>query len=167
MLTWVTAVGRCLRSETFKTLHPLESIIKISFLIPSKNRLDLLKHAVSSALAQPHREIEIIISDNASDENYKQYVASVGDPRIVYYRQPAPVPVTQNWRTALSLATGDYVLMLGDDDALTPQFSEIVLPHLSPEGPELAYLAAYHYCYPGVMPGVPAGYLAGVECEFL
>jgi SAM-dependent methyltransferase/glycosyltransferase involved in cell wall biosynthesis len=118
-------------------------------------------------LAQPHRDIEIILSDNASDENYKAYVASLSDTRIVYYRHAAPVPVTENWQKALWLATGDYVLMLGDDDALTPQFSEIVLPHLSPKSPDVAYLAAYHYCYPGVMPGAPAGYMAAVKCEFL
>ena len=117
-------------------------------------------------LAQPHEEIEIVVSDNASDENYEDYVRGLADPRIIYHRQPLPVPVTDNWRQALSLATGDYVLMLGDDDALTPQFSEIVLPHLD-AAPDLAYLAAYHYCYPGVMPGAPAGYFASVRCEFL
>lgn len=57
--------------------------------------------------------------------------------------------------------------MLGDDDALAPQFSELVLPHLVAERPDLAYLAAYHYCYPGVMPGIADGYLAAVKCEFL
>jgi len=127
----------------------------------------LLRHAVSSVLAQSHKDFEIIISDNASEDDYQGYIQTLSDSRVVYYRYASSVPVTANWRKALSLATGDYVLMLGDDDALAPQFSEIVLPHLSPNGPDVAYLAAYHYCYPGVIPGSPHGYFAAVKCEFL
>jgi SAM-dependent methyltransferase len=108
-----------------------------------------------------------VISDNASDDDYGSYVEALADPRIVYRRQPRPVPVSENWKQALSLATGDYVLMLGDDDALAPRFSDIVLPHLESDRPDLAYLAAYHYCYPGVVPDAPAGYFAAVISEFL
>jgi hypothetical protein len=108
-----------------------------------------------------------VISDNASDEDYGSYVDALADPRVVYYRQPRPVPVSENWQQALSLATGDYVLMLGDDDALAPRFSDIVIPHLESDRPDLAYLAAYHYCYPGVVPDAPAGYFAAVISEFL
>lgn len=108
-----------------------------------------------------------MISDNASDDDYGSYVDALADPRIVYYRQRRPVPVSDNWKQALSLATGDYVLMLGDDDALAPRFSDIVIPHLESDRPDLAYLAAYHYCYPGVVPDAPAGYFAAVISEFL
>ncbi len=122
---------------------------------------------MASILAQPHPDIEIVISDNASDDDYQGYVDSLADARVVYYRQASPVPVTENWKHALSLATGDYVLMLGDDDALSPHFCDIVLPQLLEHGPEIAYLAAFHYCYPGVVPESPTGYFAAVNSEFL
>ena len=57
--------------------------------------------------------------------------------------------------------------MLGDDDALSPHFCDIVLPHLSADQPDIAYLAAFHYCYPGVVPESPNGYFAAVTSEFL
>jgi glycosyltransferase involved in cell wall biosynthesis len=136
--------------------------MKISFLIPSKNRLGLLKHAVTSILDQADTEIEIIIADNASSDDYKSYVNELDDERVVYYRQPKPVSVTENWRSALSLATGDYFLMLGDDDALAPSFLSTVRQYLPDSGPDLLYVAAYHYCYPNVLPGNSAGYLASV-----
>jgi len=41
-------------------------------------------------------------------------VDSIGDERIRYHRTPDFVPVTENWNTALSLSSGDYVVMLGD-----------------------------------------------------
>lgn len=86
----------------------------------------------------------------------------------MFFRQPNPVPVTDNWQKAMSLATGDYCLMLGDDDALAPDFFETVIPHLSEDGPELVYLGAYHYAYPNVLPWSPSGYLAVVRnSEFL
>ena len=91
----------------------------------------------------------------------------MGESRVTYFRQPASVPVTENWQKALALATGDYVLMLGDDDALAPQFTQVVQPQLQSTKPDVVYLAGYHYCYPGVMPGAPSGYLAAVKSEFL
>lgn len=117
--------------------------------------------------AQTYGDFEIVVADNASQEDYKAYLDSLGDRRIVYFRQPKAVPVTENWRKALALSSGDYVLMLGDDDALAPQFSDIVEPHIASDGPDVLYLGAYHYCYPGVIPDAPAGYFAAVKSEFL
>ena len=136
--------------------------MKISFLIPTKNRLDLLKSAVSSILAQSDLEFEIIVSDNASQEDYSSFIDSLHDPRIIYRRLPEPVSVTRNWRNALTLSSGDYILMLGDDDALAPRFGEIVKPFLA-TAPDIIYLAAYHYAYPGALDFKPAGYLAVVR----
>jgi len=140
--------------------------MKISFLIPSKNRLDLLKFSVASILSQNDKDFEIVISDNASSEDYKSYVDQISDDRIVYFRQQTPVSVTDNWRAAFARSTGDYVLMLGDDDALAPQFFETVRPFLTSDGPDILYLKAYHYCYPNVMITSPAGYVADVSSEF-
>jgi glycosyltransferase involved in cell wall biosynthesis/SAM-dependent methyltransferase len=141
--------------------------MKISFLIPSKNRLSLLKRCLETIRAQKDQDIEIIIADNASTDDYKSYIDQLSDVRIIYFRQPRPVPVTENWQTALSLATGDYILMLGDDDALVPDFFGTVGPLLSASSPEIVYLPAYHYCYPNVIPEAPQGYFGPIGCEFL
>jgi glycosyltransferase involved in cell wall biosynthesis len=143
--------------------------VKFSFLIPSKNRVELLGHAIDSILQQAHDDFEIIVSDNASDDDYAAAISAKNDARIIYRRVSNAVSVTENWNRALELATGDYVLMLGDDDALAPGFisrlQELVLSHRMPD---IVYLAAYHYCYPGVMPWAPDGYLADVRnSEFL
>jgi glycosyltransferase involved in cell wall biosynthesis len=140
---------------------------KISFLIPSKNRLELLRHAVYSILWQDDPDIEIVISDNCSEQDYAAFVESLGESRIVYHRQSVGVPVTENWQAALARSSGDWILMLGDDDALAPNFTHLVRQHLT-EAHDVVYLAAYHYCYPRVLQGQPAGYLASVRnSEFL
>lgn len=141
--------------------------VKISFLIPSKNRLSLLKSAISSILRQGDQQIEIVVSDNASHEDYAAYIRGLNDSRIVYDRLSEPVSVTENWQNALRLATGDYILMLGDDDAVVPGFFERINPLLDGK-PDVVYLAAFHYAYPGVLSFKPSGYLAVVRnAEFL
>lgn len=138
--------------------------MKFSFLIPSKNRLELLAHAVESILRQDYKNFEIIISDNASEQDYAGFIKKIGDDRIIYSRSSMPVSVTQNWNNALKLASGDYILMLGDDDALTPNFLPRVFDLLSEMGqPDILYFASYHYCYPDVIPSAPKGYLANVR----
>lgn len=141
--------------------------MKISFLIPSKNCLNLLKRSLQTIRAQNDHEMEIVVADNASVDDYKTFIEQFSDPRIIYLRQSNPIPVTDNWNAALSRATGDYILMLGDDDALAPDFFATVRPFLSADTPDIVYLSAYHYCYPNVMPGNPNGYFAAVGCEFL
>lgn len=138
--------------------------MKISFLIPSKNRLELLKLAVDSVRRQVGADFEIIIADNASSEDYRGFVAQLNDARIVYERAEQPLSVTENWNRALRLATGDYILMLGDDDALTSGYLARMLRLIQEyQQPDIVFTASYHYCYPKVIPGVPAGYLADVR----
>jgi glycosyltransferase involved in cell wall biosynthesis len=138
--------------------------VKFTFLIPSKNRLELLKFAVDSILRQEYRDFEIVVSDNASEQDYLGYINQIGDKRIVYERAATPISVTENWNRALSMASGDYVLMLGDDDALTPRFLPHVSEVVSARGrPDIVYLASYHYGYPKVIPDMPNGYLADVR----
>jgi len=139
--------------------------MKYSFLIPSRNRLELLKHAVDSIRRQGIQNCEIVIADNASEQDYGAYAKSLADSRIVYSRSAQALSVTDNWSRALALASGDYVMMLGDDDALAPWFHRQVreLVEEPADKPDIVYLAGFHYCYPQVMPGLPRGYLADVR----
>jgi glycosyltransferase involved in cell wall biosynthesis len=138
--------------------------MKFSFLIPSKNRLELLSQAVDSIVRQGYEDFEIVITDNASEQDYAGYIERIGDERIIYSRSPTSISVTQNWNNALNLASGDYILMLGDDDALTPGFIHQVLRLIEDiKFPDILFFAAYHYCYPGVILTSPKGYLADVR----
>src|ERR1700742_1348266 len=96
--------------------------MKFSVLLPTRNRLKYLKYAVSSVLRQDYDNWEIIISDNDSYENIAEYVASLNDARIKYFRTEKFVSVTDNWNNSMNLSTGDYVIMLGDDDILLKNY---------------------------------------------
>lgn len=134
-----------------------------SVLIPSRNRLSLLRCAVDSVLRQ-RADIEIVIADNASDENYASFLEDVGDVAYASRRSQIPLTVTENWNQALDAASGEYVIMLGDDDALAPgalaRAAELIRAF---DRPDALYWMAYHYAYPGVIPSSPQGYFATVN----
>jgi glycosyltransferase involved in cell wall biosynthesis len=134
--------------------------MKFSVLLPTRNRLDLLQYAVETVRRQDHDDWEIIVSDNCSDDDVGGYVASVGDPRIRCFRTERFVPVTENWNNALVRATGDWVVMLGDDDGLLRGYFTTLRREIErrPDA-ELVYTSALLYAYPNVMPDAPDGYL--------
>ena len=100
--------------------------VLISFLLPTRDRLPYLKLAIETVRRQDNEDWEIVVADNASEEDVVAYVNSLEDSRILVRRAPEPVPVTENWNAALEMSSGDYVLMLGDDDGLLPGVCE---PH--------------------------------------
>src|SRR5262249_35001366 len=103
---------RRLRDEAgFTPRYPLRGglgvalAVKVSVLIPTRERLEYLRYAVESVRRQTFSDWEIVIADNASSEDIGGYVDSLGEPRIVYRRSETPLPVTENWNVALDAAT--------------------------------------------------------------
>ncbi len=142
--------------------------MKFSILLPTRNRLDLLKFAVQSVLDQDYRDWEIVISDNASEDDVAGYVRSLADERVKYIRSDALLPVTRNWNRALEASSGQYFIMLGDDDCLLGDCLSIVAGLLREyDNPELIYTEAIQYAYPNVIPGVTEGFTQFGYCEFL
>ena len=142
--------------------------MRFSILLPTRNRLDLLKLALESVRRQDHGDWEIVVQDNASDDDVCGYVVSLGDARIACARNARLVPVTENWNVALERARGDYLIMLGDDDALVPGCLAR-LDALAREWrePEVIYMQALQYAYPGVIPGHPRGFVQRAYNAFL
>jgi len=139
--------------------------MKISVLLPTRNRLNLLKLAVESVVRQDYEDWEIIISDNHSEEDIAGYAASLNDPRVKYHRTEALLPVTDNWNQALRRSTGDYVVMLGDDDCLVQGYFRFVSGLVRKyRSPDCVYHKALVYAYPGVLPEFPDGYLRENAC---
>jgi hypothetical protein len=134
--------------------------MKFSVLLPTRNRLEYLRYAVETVRRQDYGNWEIVVSDNCSEDDIAGYVNSLGDGRIRYVRTERFVPVTDNWNNALRHSSGDYVVMLGDDDGLLPDyFSTLLRTFESFDSPDFVYLSALFFAYPGVMPDTPKGFL--------
>lgn len=98
--------------------------IKVSIIIPTFNRSHLLSKAIESALNQDYENLEVIISDNNSDDNTQQVVEKYlkkdkNFGRLKYFINSKNLGMVSNWRKALNdYITGDFFLILSDDDYL-------------------------------------------------
>lgn len=141
--------------------------MKFSVVIPCHDRLNLLKEAVYTVLQQDWFDWELIIFDNASDKELMDFIKNLGDPRIRYDRSDQFLAVTESWNRAIDMASGDYIIFLGDDDGLTPNFFSRIAPIIAQFNyPEILYSAFYLFTHPGVAPCSPEGFVAEVKTGF-
>lgn len=89
---------------------------RVTVAIPTYNRVALLARAVESVLVQSYDNVEVIISDNCSQDGTFAYLQKLTDPRIRIYRQPNNCGMVNNWDFCLLQATGEYFIILSDDD---------------------------------------------------
>jgi glycosyltransferase involved in cell wall biosynthesis len=96
----------------------------VSIGLPVRNGECYVGQAVQSVLDQEYGRLELVISDNASDDGTeeicRQFAGS--DARVRYHRQPQDVGLVANFNTVLHLAGGPYFKWMGDDDWLTPTY---------------------------------------------
>ena len=95
---------------------------EISVCIPTYCRHDLLRRALNSVLAQDFGPMEIIVSDNASEDGSWEKTSGLGelDPRVIVRRNGKNLGWTGNLNECVKAARGKYLVFLCDDDALMP-----------------------------------------------
>ena len=59
---------------------------KISVIIPTCNRPELLKRSIASVLAQTFADFELIVVDDGMKKRAESVVSSFGDSRIRYVK---------------------------------------------------------------------------------
>jgi glycosyltransferase involved in cell wall biosynthesis len=89
--------------------------------------LTYLPEALASAIAQTYPDVEIIVSDNCSTDETEQVVRAVADPRVKYLRHREDIGANANFNACLREATGDYFLLLHDDDLVDRDFVALCL----------------------------------------
>lgn len=92
---------------------------KISVVIPTANRPWLVSMAAKTALLSANVELEVIVSDNSSAQNYveenkRELSAEISDGSIRYVRPPRTLSPPEHFEFALSFAGGDLVAYLTD-----------------------------------------------------
>ena len=93
--------------------------------IPTFNRAAAnLKNAIQCALGQTYTNIEIIVSDNCSEDDTENAVKSFTDSRLRYYKQPQNIGANNNFNYCIEQARGVYFLLLHDDDMIDSDFIE-------------------------------------------
>jgi hypothetical protein len=97
---------------------------RVTVCMPTRNRADWLKRSIASVLAQTHADFTLLVSDNASEDETPEVVASFDDARITYIRLPEDVGLVGNHNQLLARVDSEYVLILPDDDIAYPELLE-------------------------------------------
>ena len=93
---------------------------KLSVIIPTYNRRELVLNAIGSVLAQTLAVDEIIVVDDGSEDGTADALQRHFGSRVIYVRQDnAGVAAARN--RGLSIATGEYLSLLDSDDEWLPE----------------------------------------------
>jgi len=97
---------------------PANEFPLISVCVPTYNRQALLERAINSALSQTYKNIEIIVSDNNSEDGTEQMMKKLTEKyiQIKYYKNLSNVGMVANWRNCIQKANGEFYSILDDDN---------------------------------------------------
>lgn len=112
---------------------------RLTIVIPTVNRAHCVGRAIESALAQDIGDIEIIVSDNGSNDGTPEVIARYDDPRLRKFRHETTIPPQAHGNFLLDMARGEFFLGLSDDDFIEPNFARRALD-LYARHPELSFL---------------------------
>lgn len=94
----------------------------LSVIIPTRNRQKYAISTINSILSISDPELQLVVQDNSDLHLLKDYVNEyIDDDRLCYNYTPSPLSPLNNFNHAMSLATGDYVCIIGDDDGINPE----------------------------------------------
>ena len=94
---------------------------KISVVIPTHNRVDLLPRAIKSVLEQTYKDIEIVVVSDGSTDGTDEYMKQYADNPNVKYISYHPGRGGNYARNAgFDAAKGEFVAFLDDDDEWGP-----------------------------------------------
>ncbi|GAB3660198.1 glycosyltransferase family 2 protein [Echinicola sediminis] len=100
--------------------------VKFSICIPAY-KSKFLKECIQSILDQSVEDFELVILNDCSPEPVDEIIAQFEDTRLHYVKNSQNVGalnLVNNWNKCLSLAKGEYFVIMGDDDLLEPDYLE-------------------------------------------
>lgn len=95
----------------------------ISIIVPIYNRQDKAYRCYKSIINQTYQNLEIIFVDDGSNDNTKEVLKTVTDPRFkaIYQTNAGPFEARRN---GFENSTGQYVCFIDSDDAISKDFIE-------------------------------------------
>ena len=92
-----------------------------SIIVPTKNRLDLLKQCLISIFAQEFTNFEVIVVDDHSDDGTWAWLQTLGESRMSAVKNIAGGD-SNGRNTGKKQAKGSYVCIIDDDDYVSKQY---------------------------------------------
>jgi glycosyltransferase involved in cell wall biosynthesis len=133
----------------FRIRYPLpERRPLISIIVPTRDRLDLLRRCVESILERttyPHYEIIIVDNQSVEPESLAYFSSFDGHPKVRVRNHDEPFNYSSINNAAVADCRGELVCLLNNDvEVITPDWldelaSHVVRPHVGAAGAMLYY----------------------------
>ena len=91
---------------------------KVTIFITTYNRIKYLKPAIESILNQTFSDFTLTVLDNCSEDGTEEYVKSITDNGVNYFRHEHNIGGIANVAYAFEHCSGEYFAIFHDDDIL-------------------------------------------------
>jgi len=102
----------------------------VSICIPTYNRAGMVGKAIESALTQSYQNIEVLVVDNASEDNIESVIATYHDSRLKFFKNDRNLGLFGNFNRCVELSKGDYIHILHSDDYIDSHFTQTCVEFL-------------------------------------
>jgi glycosyltransferase involved in cell wall biosynthesis len=92
----------------------------VSVVIPTRDRRDLLRAAISSVLGQSGVDLEVLVVDDGSSDGTAGMITGLGDGRVRLLRREGAGGVSAARNRGIAEATGGWIALMDDDDLWAP-----------------------------------------------
>jgi len=111
----------------------------VTVVIPTWNRLPMLREAVASVVAQTYPAWELVVVDDGSTDGTAAWVRSLGDPRIRVVERSRCAHVGRLRNAGVRAGSGELVAFLDSDDAWLPRKLEAQVAAMRARGARWCY----------------------------
>jgi len=111
----------------------------VTIVIPTFNRLSLLKETVASIITQTFTDWELIVADDGSDDGTAEWIHSLPDKRIQVLELAHCGNIAAVRNAGARAGKGKWIAFLDSDDMWLPAKLEIQLRLLQQEGKRWSY----------------------------
>ena len=99
---------------------------RFSIILPVRNGGEYVKECVGSILAQSYADFKLIVLDNCSSDGTSEWLASIGDERVLVNRSDVSLSIEDNWARIVTTQKGEYMTMIGHDDLLEENYLSVM-----------------------------------------
>lgn len=111
---------------------------KVTAIIPTRNRPELIQRAVRSAFAQTYEDLEVIVVVDGPDVATVQALSDLDDKRLKVIALPESKGAQNARNIGIGVAQGDWIALLDDDDEWLPDKTSL----------QMAYAEKTRFRYP-------------------
>ncbi|GAA1159848.1 glycosyltransferase involved in cell wall biosynthesis [Kitasatospora gansuensis] len=99
---------------------------RFEILLPYYGDVALMQDAVRSILAQDGDDWRLTVVDDGREAGVPEWFDGLADSRVRYYRNEQNLGVTGNFNRCVELAEYEYLVLMGCDDLMHPNYLQVV-----------------------------------------